>query len=190
MKNILATLICLILVLSFTTVSFAVDSKVVNVSATIPTQNTVTVTVSKVVGTVWTADTSINFGNLLFNAPTGVFLADSYYAIDVGVNSNAADWAVTHTRSSLVNGANNLDPNVNVTFTKETGTISTQFSKVTYAGSNNLAFTKTQLAGGWLRAYYGVATGDPLTDATGALPITVAKPTGVYSGTVTFTLTP
>lgn len=190
LKNTVKILLCLVLVLSLTSICLAIDTKSVAVSASVPAENALSVTVSRIVGATWTPATSIDFANLVFDPVNSIFTADSYYAVDIGTNSNALDWAVTHTRSSVVNGAESLDSNINVTFTKETGITSTQLAKLSYLNSDNQAFTKAQLADGWLRAYYGIATGDPLNDAPGASPITLVKPSGTYSGTVTFTLTP
>ena len=69
-------------------------------------------------------------------------------------------------------------------------TAGTQIEKVTYANSNSKAYNKAYLAGGWLRIYYGIATGKVADDATGASPITNLKAYGQYSGQVTITLTP
>ncbi|MFH0827044.1 MAG: hypothetical protein V1923_04060 [Candidatus Omnitrophota bacterium] len=159
--------------------------------AVVPQQNGLTVTVSKVVGTTFTTATSINFGTLVYDTVNKIFTTSdgSYYAVDVGCNSNSADWTVTHTITSLLNGTSNLDGHVNVTFMKQTSsTAGTQISKYSYAASNNKPFTKAQLSGGWLRVYYGLATG--VGDATGVTPVPSDKTYGTYSGTVTFTLTP
>jgi len=170
---------------------FAADTKSVNITAAIPQQNGLTVTVSKVVGTTWTLATGVAFGSLVFDAKNNIFTTGgSYYAMDVGINSNAADWTVTHRVTSVTNGTDTLDNNINVTFMKQTSdTIGTQLDKVSYANSNNKAYTKTQLSGGWLRIYYGLATGDG-TDAPNTTPIGSVKNYGNYQGTITITLTP
>lgn len=193
-KHMLKILLVLVMVLVSTSMCFAVTTKVININATVPSQNTMTVTLSKVVGTTWTAATAADFGILTLDPVNNVYGAGAYYAADVGVSSNATAWTVTHTRGSIVNNsvtpAQNLDASINVTFMKETGATSTQLSKVTFVNSNNVAYTNTQLAGGWLRVYYGIATGDPANDAAGALPITLTKAPGAYAGTATITLTP
>jgi hypothetical protein len=185
---------CFVLLLSLVSISWAGDTKNVDVKAYIPPQNGLTVTVSKVVGTTWTTASSIDFGNLAYDTVNKIFTtADgSYYAVDVGCNSNAPDWTITHTVTSLVNGSENLDYNVNVTFMKQTSsTAGTQIGSVTsYAASNNKAFTKSQLTGGWLRVYYGIATGDTAKDGADVTPVGATKTYGNYQGRVTFTLTP
>jgi hypothetical protein len=83
-----------------------------------------------------------------------------------------------------------------VTFVKQTSsTVGTELQKVSFGDSQNIAYTKAQLAGGWLRIYYGVGTGevDSVTklgkDAPGVTPIGLDTPAGTYTGSVTLTLT-
>ena len=194
MKTRLIATMCIGLLLGLVTVALAADTKSVNVQAYVPQQNGLTVTVSKVVGTTFSSASSISFGNLVYDTVNKIFTtADgSYYAVDVGCNSNATSWTITHTRTSLANGSSNLDYNVNVTFMKQTSdTVGTQLGSIlSYGGSNNKAFTNTQLAGGWLRVYYGLATGVTGKDASDVTPVPATKTYGTYSGTVTFTLTP
>ncbi len=145
---------------------------------------------------------NIDFGTLTYDSVNGIFLPDHYCVMDVGVLSNAANWTVTHTvNSSFTNGSDNLDHNVVVTFVKteqvDTNgdgipdtTSDTKISKLSYANSTQ-SFTKTQLSGGWLRVYYGIATGDPDADEPSDVsPITIDKSSGNYTGSVTITLTP
>lgn len=193
MKTAVLFLVGLVVCACMVQSGYAADTKTVDVAASIPQQNGLTVTVSRVVGTTWTNATSIDFGALVYNGTNSVFTANPYYAIDVGVNSNAADWTVTHKTASISNpaGTDNLDKNINVNFVRQTGnTTAVALSKVTFANSNNKAFTRSQLTGGWLRIYYGIATGNTTSDAPGAVPINATKPYGDYKGSVTLTLTP
>jgi hypothetical protein len=194
MKKGLVAIMGLSLLLGLSSMVLAADTKNVDVAAYVPQQNGLTVTVSKVVGTTFSSATSINFGNLVFDTVNKIFTTSdgSYYAVDVGCNSNAADWTIMHTVTSLANGSSNLDYNVNVTFMKQTSsTAGAQIGSIlSYAGSNNRAYTKTQLAGGWLRVYYGLATGVAGKDAADVTPVPSTKTYGTYSGRVTFTLTP
>jgi hypothetical protein len=196
MKNYtLKGILCLALLLGLTGVGFAADTMNVDILANIPPQNGLTVTVSRVVGTTFTVDTSINFGTLVYDPTNNIFgtLGGAYYAVDVGVNSNAADWTVTHTRTSVANAlsaSDTLDNHINVTFVKQTDDANgTELSKVSFANSNSLAFTKGQLSGGWLRIYYGLATGQASTDAPGVTPIPSTQAYGNYQGRITLTLT-
>ena len=201
MKNILRICMIFAVVAFCATNVWASSSQTVNVNATVPTMTGgLTVNVSKVTGDVWTAATSVSFGTLVWHPengtdgkPLNIFLPDSYYAIDVGVVDNSGTaWTVTHTRTFLANGGNNLNNKVNVSFNKQTSsTVGTELQKVSYGNSNSIAYTKSQLAGGWLRIYYGIGTGDPAKpDATGVTPIGLDTAAGTYAGTVTITLTP
>jgi len=194
MKKGLTATMGLALLLCIVSTGLAADSKYVDVTAFVPQQNGLTVTVSKVVGTTFTPASSINFGTLVFDTVDKIFRTSdgSYYAVDVGCNSNADAWTLTHTVTSLSNGTDNLDYNVNVTFMKQTSdTSGTQIGSIlSYAGSHGKAFTKSQLSGGWLRVYYGLATGEAGKDASDVTPVPVTKTYGAYSGRVTFTLSP
>ena len=194
MKNIFICMV-LVIVAFCATSAWAASSQTVTVNATVPTVATgLTVGISKVTGTVWTAgQTSIGFGTLVFDPLTNIFLPASYYAVDIGVTDNTGTaWTVTHTRASLISGTNNLDDKINVSFNKQTSsTVSTELSKFSFGNSNSKAFTKAALAGGWLRIYYGIGTGDPAKpDAAGVTPIGLDTPAGTYTGSVTITLTP
>lgn len=167
----------------------------VPLSATIPQQNSLSMSVFKVTGTNWAPATGIDLNALTYDPVKNIFTSSYYFAVEIGIDSNASTWTVTHLRSSISNGTQNLDNNINVSFVKHV--ISTNLdvapplSKVSYANSNNLSFTKSQFtAGEYLRVYYGLATGDPLNDAPGASPLTATKGSGSYSGSVSFTLTP
>jgi hypothetical protein len=197
MKRIIFCMLALVVFAFCTTGAWAAQSQTVNVSATVPAVSQgLSVAISKVTGTTWAKDqTAINFGNLILDPVNHIFLPDSYFAVDIGVTDNSATvWTLTHTRSSLAGTSGNLDSKVNVTFVKQTtGTTNPELRKVSYANSNSVSHTKTQLAGGWLRIYYGIGTGDTTPgkeDATGVTPIGLDTPAGTYSGTVTITLTP
>lgn len=188
-NNLLVMVACVIFVAVVVSLCYA-DYKTVDVKAYIPQQNGLTVTVSKIVGATWTDATSMDFGNLTFDTVNKIFTAACYFSVDVGINSNQAAWTITHTRTSLINGTDNLDKNVNVTFMKQTSaTAGTQLDKLSYADSNNKAYTKTALSGGWLRVYYGIATGDG-KDAPNTEVIGATQTYGNYAGQVTLTLTP
>lgn len=192
-RLILKITFCLIMALTLTTFCFAIDTKTVVVTASIPQQNTLTVGVSKVVGTTWTPATSLDLGGLVFDSTNKIFTTagSASYVVDVTVNSNSGSWTVTHKTASITNGTDNLDNNVSVIFQKQIDSANgTQLDKVSFANSNNKAYTNTQIGSGWLRVYYGLATGDVNKDAPGTTPIGATKASGSYQGSVTFTLTP
>lgn len=193
MKNILIA--CMVfVVVAFCATSAWAASQTVNVNATVPAvTGGLNVVVSKIVGDVWTPATSMAFGTLVWNATNKIFLPPMYYAIDVGVTDNTGSaWTVTHTRTNLAGGTTNINNKVNVSFVKQTGDITfTPLQKVSYGNSNSIVYTKAALAGGWLRVYYGIGTGDPAKpDALGVTPIGLDTPAATYSGSITITLAP
>lgn len=193
-----------ILMMSITFLCLAADSQSIQVKATIPQTDGLTVTVHRVLASdnTWVKTSNIDnidFGRLYFDETYNIWRSYYYYAVDVSINSNAANWTVTHATTNITNGSENLDNNINVTFTKvvkrSDGTDSeSELAKVSYADSNNKKFTKSDISGGWLRIYYGIATGnkdpdkDDFVDAPGVVPIGMDKPYGTYTGTVTLTL--
>ncbi|MDD5409777.1 MAG: hypothetical protein PHC71_06770 [Candidatus Omnitrophica bacterium] len=195
MKNIF---ICLVLavVVFFATSKWVVAAQTIAINATVPTvTGGLSVVVSKVIGTTFSPASSLSFGTLALDPVNNIYTTadQSYYAVDVGVVDNTATiWTVTHTRASMISGANNLDNKVNVSFVKQTSsTVSSPLQKVSFNNSQSIAYDRTALAGGWLRIYYGLGTGDPANpDATGVTPIGLDTPAGTYSGSVTITLTP
>lgn len=191
-------MLALALVFGVTGLCLAAQTKTINVTASVPqVTGGLNVTVAKINADTdhWdqVGDIPIAFGTLTYDTENGIFLPDYYYAVDVGVIDNSGTaWTLTHTRASVKKDAtNNLDNNINVTFVKQVSdTSGTELKKVTFANSNNTAYTKANLAGGWLRIYYGIATGKSGQDAPGASPVTIDKPYGTYAGTVTITVTP
>jgi hypothetical protein len=192
MKNILMGMV-FVIVAFCATASWAASSQTVTVNATVAVlTGGLSVSVSKVTGTVWTPATAISFGTLVWDSVNKIFLPNCYYAVDIGVTDNTGTaWTLTHTRASLANGSSNINNKVNVSFNKQTSsTTATELQKVSYANSNGIAYTKAQLSGGWLRIYYGVGTGEAGKDAPGVTPIGLDTLAGTYSGSVTITLTP
>lgn len=202
-EKLLTVLLVTVMVLFTATTSFALQTKTITVSASITSQPqamNVTVTPVNSATDQWGTGSSsqpISFGTLTYNSGLGIFLPTNYYAVDIGVVDNSGNvWVLTHQTTSVANGSANLDSNINVTFVKQLTSTSTEWeNKLTYGESNNVQYNKTQLAGGWLRIYYGIATGNKVpangtVDATNATPITISKPIGTYSGQVTLRLTP
>lgn len=190
-RNFLKAIAALAILLVAVSVCFAADTKTVTVKAVIPQQNGLSVSISKVVvpGDTWyPGQSSVDFGTLTFDTTFNIFRASSYYAVDVGINSNAVDWTVTHTPYSIVNGSADLNSNINVTFMRQVNdTTATELAKVSFANSSK-AYTKSQLTGAWLRIYYGIASGSG--DNPGVTPVTMDKPYGNYQGSAVLTLTP
>ena len=185
--------------------AFGDDTTTKLISASISAEDGLEVTISKINanGTGDPSDdtwipgnqSSMAFGALTFNPTYSIFMASHYFAIDVGVNSNTANWTLSHTISSISNGAgSNLDSNVNVTFVQQLDSLTEGWKNgYSFADSNGKAYNKATItggSGGWLRIYYGIATGDLVYhDNTGVSVITMEKPSGSYSGSITLTLT-
>ncbi|MDD5132081.1 MAG: hypothetical protein PHH44_05410 [bacterium] len=185
-------LVMFLAVMAIASIAFAADTETVQVRANIPSQSALNVTISKVVGTVFTTATAVDFGNLVLDPTYNIFKTSdgSYYAVDCGVNSNATNWTVTHTVTSMANGTANLNNNINVTFMNQQSTSTgVQLAKLSYSGSNGRVINRSDItAGGWIRIYYGLATGSG--DATGVSVIPATATSGAYAGTVTLTLAP
>ena len=184
------------LLLSFSGIALAGNSVTKNITASIPSQDGLDVHISKVSADSgnWTRNqSSIDFGTLTYDTTNHIFLPSCYYAVDVGVNTNTSNWTVTHNTSSIQgpSGAN-LDNNVIVTFVKtentSSGTNDVLLRRTSFANSNGVSYGKSNLNGGWLRIYYGIATGGS-NEPSNVKPITMDKPAGNYTGSVTITLT-
>lgn len=127
------------------------------------------------------------------NIQYSVFLPadDSYYAADVGVNG-AGPWTINHEVQGadfLTGGDDALGDNVVVTFVRQVdSTTSQNLDQVAIMNANGRSYDSTTLSGGWLRVYYGIATGDA-SEPSDVTPIAPTQVGRSYSGTVTFTLT-
>ncbi|MDP1853857.1 MAG: hypothetical protein Q8L26_06635 [Candidatus Omnitrophota bacterium] len=205
------TIMAVVMVLTLCAVSFAAVSQTINVTATVQSvSSSLSVGISKVtVGTGGAADTwlalpalsPMAFGTLVYDTVNKIFVPSPaiYYAVDIGVTDNTGTvWTLTQTGTSIANGINNLNNNINATFVKVTGsgtsTTDTPLTggAVSYAAAmTGKAYTKTAISPGWMRIYYGIGTGNPLKpDNTGVVPVGADKQAGLYSGVVTITLTP
>ncbi|MBN2483613.1 MAG: hypothetical protein JXD21_05390 [Candidatus Omnitrophica bacterium] len=160
-------------------------SKQFVVTATVPKAESLSVTLSRVSAAnedIWTSASNIAFGELKLK--NGIFLSDYYFVADVGVNGGTP-WTVQHSVGGDFANANGIGDNVNVTFVQQlTSNTEGWNQKYTIANSNR-SYTNTQLGNGWLRVYYGIATGEAGTPGN---PITGTEQAKTYSGTVTFTL--
>ena len=159
------------------------------ISASIPADDELNIGITKVEGTTETTETAINFGELTFDSDLGIYLPSCYYYVDASVTSNATNWTLAHTATTLTNGADNLDGNVKVTFVKKNSSGETDLDVTNYADSNGITYAKSTFAAGdWLKVYYGIATTSDTT--IGLEPVGLDKTPGSYSGQVTYTLTP
>lgn len=194
-KNSLRLIGSLVVVLFLAFSCFAAGAENIPITTTIPQQSSLSIAVSKVTGTSWATVPGMLFDNLVYNSTLNIFTAGYYYVVDVGIICNTSAWSVTHLASSITNGTQSLDNNINVTFVRQVdATKGVELSKVSYANSNNKSFAKTQFGEtDWLRIYYGLGIGlttGPDADATGVTPLVAAAGSGAYNGSVSFTLTP
>jgi hypothetical protein len=194
--SLLEVLLGLVLVgcIGFALVSFASQSVIVDVRASIPQVHNLSVAISKApaAGGNWTPASSVDFGQLYFDNTWRIFRSNWYYAVDVGALSNM-DWTLTHTRTSILNAGSGatLDNNTNVAFTSSNGTGDVRMDYVSYQNSQNMAYARSRFTPGrWLRIYYGIATGNVSEDAPGVVAVGIDKPVGAYQGTATLTLSP
>ena len=198
-KKIISILVVIALTLGVTTAQ-AAQSTTVNVNVGVPTiSGGLNLMVYKIEGDgdgSWTDKQTLMNYTLQENRDYNIFesAGKTRYAIDVGVRDNSGtNWTLTHTRSSIKKHAtNNLDDHINVTFVKQTDSATGTVDKyVSFADSNNVSYTKSDLDNKWLRVYYGIGMDDPdKPDATGVTPVPLSQAAGTYNGSVTFTLTP
>lgn len=164
-----------------------VNPQNIRVSVVIPKISIFNINVVKIEGKDWNSDSQMDFGTLQYDSQYGIFRGSWYYVIDVGVISNESDWNLTHTSTPITNGIDTLDDNINVVFTKQSNTEAVELGKYSFKNSNGISYSKNSLKDGWLRIYYGLATGS--NDALGVEPVTLAKAAGRYQGTVTIIFT-
>lgn len=190
-----------VVVLVLGIVSFCFAATSIRIAASIGETHQMNVTLSRVanLGAIPTTVTDLigegmDFGTLTKGADNN-FRSATYFFVDAPVISNKTGWTITHTATDFAKDtSNNLNGNTNVTFMKVNNTTSEETalasnSYISYAtAKTRAAITQSELTGGRLRIYYGLATGSG--DATGVSVITTTKPTGLYQGTVTLTLSP
>ncbi|RKY34704.1 MAG: hypothetical protein DRP73_05290 [Candidatus Omnitrophota bacterium] len=133
----------------------------------------------------------IDFGELELDEDLGIFLTDTYYALDCGVDGGAP-WTIQHrvTSGFTGTGTDTLGDNIIVTFHKlkiVEGKETYEELEKTIIADSDRDFTNSDLAGGWLRIYYGIATGAD-DEPEGAEPITVHETADTYTGTIEITL--
>jgi len=191
MKNTIRAIAVLAFVVALGSVCFAQTTSTIPVKAVINASTGLSVSIWRITGSTWAEDSEINFGTLTLDPTYQIFRSASYYALEVAVNSNATNWTLRHTANSVASGTNNLNSNINVTFVRQiddTTSADLTGGKVSYANSNAKQYTKADFAlGGWMRIYYGLATGSG--DNSGVSVITSSKAAGNYAGSVVLTLT-
>lgn len=142
------------------------------------------------------SSTSLTF-TMNLNAGLGIYLPETFYAIDVASGGGAGnpnvllEYVDTNNPNGSV-GANGLSAKGVATVVRVSGSegsqTETEVEKDTLGGISGTTVTSADLAGGFMRLYLGIATGDT-SDPTGAEPFTNADQPGLYQGTITLTAT-
>lgn len=161
--------------------------EVLEVEADVPRQSGYDIKIYKIIDNKWTDAQTLAFDDLYYDEDNQIMRAKSYYAVEVGVYSNAQTWTLNHRVKPLTYNDTSLDNNINVVFDKQIDAQTSEFlEKVSFADSNK-SFVKDTLKGGWLRIYYGIASGSD--DAEGVVPLTANMSAGEYTGEINITLT-
>lgn len=208
-RKIISLLMVSAMVLGMTSLVYADDTQTISVAAEIPQLNQLKISIAKVESVtsgkdIWHAgETAVNFGKLVLDDTYLVFRAkmDSndpnsngiYYAVDVGILTNAKNWDFAHTPGTIANASGaTLNNNINVAFSKvykvNGEDVDEPLDKLSYANSaktyNRSTFAPVK---GWPRVYYGLGAGKD--DAPGVTAPDLYTEPGTYTGSSTFTLT-
>lgn len=143
---------------------------------------------------------NLNFG-VTFNGQNSIYLANESFAIDLAPNGIANYSSVGFSYSSETNptgqAANTgLSTHGTITPVKVVGNQETQLAGFgVRLGGTLPSITNSQVAGGFLRVYVGLATGELVGGAgtaakiPGSVPFSGADRSGDYKGTLTITAT-
>ena len=214
MKNKLFVAVALMASLLWIAVPVIAETKVFNVEANIPTATGISFSAFSVnpadnAFTSLGGSTNLDFGTLTLDPVNNIFVPPSpgkFFAIDVVATGGAGSpGGITLSYSDTLNP--NIDPAhglgakasttlVKVIFigpdpedTSETGiTFDGGPKKLLNDLAAGAAIPATETAGGWLRVYVGLNTGD-VSDPAGAEVFTTADAHGLYSGDLTISAT-
>ena len=212
MRTCIVLILAVAMALAFQAMTLAAEESVM-VSANVPTlSGLMEISISSIdpgadpdspSDDTWTPQTdtsSIDFGTLTRDKDNKIFVGSNFFAVDVAVVDNTGrGWTLSHTTTPIAYQSEKLDDHINVAFSKVTPPLikggsdtDTPKDAYVYSESNNVQYNKDDLdgaTGGWLRIYYGIATGGD-GDAPNATPIPQYQLAGQYTGGVTITLTP
>ena len=200
MKRLLSALAVGLFLVAQAAPSFAV-TKTYTLSASVPVATGVSFTASRVdavSGTFTTVSgTTLSFDPMVFNTTNQIWLPDHYFALDIAASGGAGSTDATFTYAE---GSNPNSPSIDLgwkasaTFVRVNGTTETALTGHGTGGKrllkdlNGEHITPTELAGGRLRTYLGVNTGDTTTP-TGGEVFSNADRAGTYTGTLTISVT-
>ncbi|MCA9399528.1 MAG: hypothetical protein KC684_04660 [Candidatus Omnitrophica bacterium] len=182
------------------------DSENFVVSATIPLAsaiNIVAVEVDGQTGQFGNTVTALNFDPMVLDTGLGVFFPDHFFAIDIGTSGGAGtpSVTVTYTEGSNPNSpGNGLGWKSTLTFVQVTGLEPNQVETPLAAhGPKKLmkdlsgeTVSSAEIAGGFLRMYAGIFTGDPnatIPEPANGEVFSLGDNAGSYSGTLTISAT-
>ncbi len=171
-----------------------------NVTASVPAGSGVSMAVNTVTGTTFTpvSGTTLTYGALQFNTTTKVFLAPNYFTIDVAnIGAGSPNTTITYVAGTVPTGAtSSLGSNSSIAFDKEVFTSSSTPPAETLisgpailANVSGLNIPSASTAGGWLRMYMGICTGNTSTDPSGCTPFKSTDAVGAYKGQLTVSAT-
>lgn len=195
MKRILITAFSIIAVLSFAATSQALtDSETFTVSASIPSANSISFSAYKVnpATNAFTAEPglSLSFNPLGFDPVNKIYTAPYIFAIDITASGGAGtpSTTFTYTEGANPNGTGHgLGWKSEAAFVKVTGNTEANMGSHPKALLKDLSgdtVLAAQVAGGFLRVYLGLVSGNPASTPTGGEPFTNADQPGTYDGTL------
>lgn len=173
------------------------------VSASIPPATGVSISASKVDIASGefspVAGNELSFNPMIFRSDTQIYTPDFFFAVDVGVTGGAG---TPNVNVSYTEGLNPNDPGKGLgwhaaaTFIRvvQTGSVIEEIELTSHGPKKLLKdlasenITSAEIAGGYLRIYTGVLTGDKTTP-TGGVPFTNTDKSGTYNGTLVVTAT-
>lgn len=187
------------------------------ITATIPAATTVNYVVSVVTPPATSGgnpvfashpNLSLNFATagtgMTYSAANGIWTGSRFFAIDLapvtaaGVPAPGTYGTIDFSYSANVvpsgqAAAEGLNKRATLTAVKVVGTTETELRKGAI-GNTFASLSNTDVAGGFLRVYVGLATGQTITGTStplipGSVPFTNADKPGTYTGTLTITAT-
>ncbi len=163
------------------------DTVTLEIRAHIPEVNMMKVVINKVDnGKYWSQTDCMDFGQLYYDKRNGIFRSSVYFVVDVGVVVNSGNWMIIHQPTPIIGPeGKRLDDHISVIFVDKEKSEERVIQRSSY-GRSYFVFHSAEVSTGWLRIYYGVATGKG--DASGVSPITMSMPAGRYTGRVVLSL--
>lgn len=176
-----------------------------DLTASVPAATGISITATQVNADTdkWgSAVTEMNFntaGKLKYDEDNGIWVSNQYFAVDVGLIGGGGNLStvVKYVEGAKPTGqTKGLDYKATAKFVKVTGVAPDQDETNLAAGQKLLAqligagqtIASSETAGGFLRIYVGLYTGDNAAlNTAGGEPFTNSDKSGTYNGTLTVT---